>query len=237
MARATFDGPILAGDSRFGPLRNVGYADMVQEADIDLTVLTNGSTNYGGASTQFVNCNQIPNVNAVVYTPSATTYPSVAQSIPADSATNIYRGAVMYIPYGSAVNDVLIDIGVVPTLAAGTLTSATVYVSNNYTAAAGTAAYANTAVLTSPAVGRQSLATFTATQLANQASSSRDILYTPNSSSGPNSNSMSQVVFTVALVGTSMTSISAGLFYFTLRYTQLDGSIGTQTTYPYGNFD
>ena len=236
MARATFEGPILAGDNRFGPLRNVGYADMVQEADIDLTVTTNGSTNYGGASTQFVNGNTIPNLNAVVYTPGST-YPAVAQSIPADTATNIYRGAVMYVPYGSAINDIFIDIGVVPAVAAGTLTSATVYVSNNYTAAAGTAAYANTAVLTSPAVGRQSLATFTATQLANQAATSKDILYTPSASNGPNSNAMSQVVFTVALVGTSMTTVSAGLFYFTLRYTQLDGNIGTTTTYPYGNFD
>ena len=48
---------------------------------------------------------------------------------------------------------------------------------------------------------------------------------------------MSQVVFTIALVGTTMTTVSAGTFYFTLRYTQLDGSIGTTTTYPYGNFD
>ena len=38
MARATFEGPILAGDSRFGPLRNVGYADMVQETDIDFKI-------------------------------------------------------------------------------------------------------------------------------------------------------------------------------------------------------
>ena len=236
MARSTFEGPVLAGDSRFGPLRNVGYADLAQEADIDFTVTTNGATNYAGGSGQFVNCNLIPNLNAVVYTPGSS-YPAVAQTIPADTTTNIYRGAVMYVPYGSAVNDVLIDIGVVPTLAAGTLTSATVYVSNNYTAAAGTAAYANTAVLTSPAVGRQSLATFTATQLANQAATSKDILYTPSSSNGPNSTAMSQVVFTVALVGTSMTTVSAGLFYFTLRYTQLDGTIGTTTTYPYGNLD
>ena len=237
MARATFEGPILSGDSRFGPLRNVGYTDLAQEADIDLSVTTNGSTNYGGTSGKFVNGNGIPNVNAVVYTPSSSTYPSVAQTIPADSATNIYRGAVMYLPYGSAINDVLIDIGAVPTIASGTLTSTTFYVSNNYTAAAGTAAYANTAVLTSPSVGRQSLSAFTATQLANQVATSADILVSPTSGTGQNASKMSQVVFTVALVGTSMTTVSAGLFYFTVRYTQLDGSIGTTTTYPYGNFD
>ena len=237
MARATFEGPILAGDSRFGPLRNVGYADLVQAADLNLTVTTNGSTNYGGASGQFVNANVIPNTNAVVYTPSSSVYPSVAATIPADSATNIYRGAVMYLPYGSAINDIFVDIGVVPAVTAGTLTSAQVLVSNGYTAAAGTAAYANTAVLTSPAVGRQSLATFTATQLANQASTSTDILVSPTSGTGPNAAKMSQVVFTIALVGTSMTTVSAGTFYFTLRYTQLDGTIGTLTTYPYGNLD
>ena len=37
MARATFEGPILAGDNRFGPLRNVGYTDLVQETSIVLT--------------------------------------------------------------------------------------------------------------------------------------------------------------------------------------------------------
>ena len=237
MARATFEGPILAGDSRFGPLRNVGYVDLVQAADLDLSVTTNGSANYGGASGKFVNSNGIPNTNAVVYQPSSSVYPSVAQTIPADSATNIYRGAVMYVPYGSAINDIFIDIGAVPTIASGTLTSTQILISNNYTAAAGTAAYAGTAVLTSPAVGRQSLSTFTATQLANQSATSADILVSPTSGTGPNAAKMSQVVFTIALVGTTMTTVSAGLFYFTVRYTQLDGSIGTTTTYPYGNFD
>jgi len=238
MSRATFEGPILSGDQRFGALRNVGYTDLVQATDIDLTVLTNGSANYGGASGQFVNGNGIPNTNAVVYTPSSSTYPSVAQTIPTDTATNIYRGAVMYLPYGSAINDIFIDIGVVPAVTSGTLTSTTVYVSNNYTAAAGTAAYGSTAVLTSPAVGRQALATFTATQLINQATTSADILVSPTSGTGPNASKLSQVVFTVAIVGTGLTApITGGRFYFTLRYTQLDGSIGTTSTYPYGNLE
>jgi hypothetical protein len=237
MGRSTFEGPILAGDSRFGPLRNVGYVDLVQEADMDLSVTTNGAVNYGGASGQFVNGNGIPNVNAVVYTPSSTVFPSVAQTIPADTATNIYRGAVMYLPYGSAINDVFVDIGVVPAIASGTLTSTTVYISNNYTAAAGTAAYANTAVLTSPSVGRQTISAFTATQLANQVATSADILVSPTAGTGPNATKMSQVVFTIALVGTTMTTVTAGTFYFTVRYTQLDGSIGTTTTYPYGNLE
>jgi len=238
MARSTFEGPILAGDQRFGALRNVGYVDLIQATDIDFAVTTSGAVNYGGSSGQFVNGNGIPNTNAVVYTPSSTAYPSVAQTIPTDTTTNIYRGAVMYLPYGSEINDILIDIGAVPAVTSGTLTSTTVYVSNNYTAAAGTAAYASTAVLTSPAVGRQSLATFTATQLTNQASTSADILINNGAGTGPYANKLSQVVFTVALVGTSLTTpLTAGRFYFTVRYTQLDGNIGTTTTYPYGNFD
>jgi hypothetical protein len=82
------------------------------------------------------------------------------------------------------------------------------------------------------------LATFTATQLTNQASTSADILVSNGAGTGPTANKLSQVVFTVAIVGTSLAGpITGGKFYFTVRYTQLDGSIGTTTTYPYGNFD
>ena len=231
MARSTFEGPILSGDNRFGPLRNVGYAVLAQSATLNLANVTANTAGYAGASGSFVDSNGIPNTVGVVYTPSSSVYPPVAAVIPADSATNIYRGFVAYLPAGSRLNNFFIDIGVVPTVAAGTLTSATVYVSNNYTAAAGTPTYGATAVLTSPAVGRQSLATFTATQLANQQATSSDITNTGQPTF------LSQVVFTVALVGTSMTTPSAGTFYFTISYTQADGSIGSATAYPYGNFD
>ena len=231
MARSTFEGPILSGDTRFGPLRNVGYTSLVQSAALDLTNTTANTAGFSGSSGVFVDSNAIPNTTAVVYTPSSSTFPSVAATIPADSATNIYRGFVAFLPVNSRINDIFVDIGVVPTVAAGTLTSVQVLVSNNYTAAAGTATYAATAVLTSPAVGRQSLATFTATQLANQQATSTDVL---QANGNPN---LSQVVFTIALVGTSMTSISAGTLYFTVRYTQADGNIGSTTAYPYGNFD
>jgi len=231
MARSTFEGPILSGTQRFGALRNVGYDRLTQYAGLTLTNTTNATAGYAGASQQFVSSNNIPNSNAVVYTPSSTVYPSVAATIPADSATNIYRGFVAYLPVGSRITAMDVDIGVVPTVAAGTLTSVQVLVSNGYTAAAGTAAYGNTAVLTSPAVGRQTLAAFTGTQLANQQSTSADILQPQQPAQ------YSQVVFTVALVGTSMTTISAGTLYFTISYTQVDGSIGSATAYPYGNFD
>jgi len=228
MARSTFEGPILSGDNRFGSLRNVGYTYLSQGATLNLANTTPRTAGYGGASGTFVDSNGLPNDVAVVYTPSSTAAPS-AQTIPADSATNIYRGFVAYLPAGSRIIEIFVDCGVVATVAAGTLSTQTVYVSNNYTAAGGTPTYAATGAVS--AVGRQALATFTATQLANQQATSTDITAT---TTNPNT---SQVVFTVALVGTSMTTISAGTYYFTVLYTQPDGSIGSATAYPYGNFD
>jgi hypothetical protein len=210
MARSTFEGPILSGNQRFAPFRNVGYTDLVQYCDIDFTNSTANTPLYAGASGQFVNGNSIPNTNATVYTPSATVYPPAAQTIPADTATNIYRGAVMYLPYGSNLNDVYIDCGIVPSVSGGsaTITTTTVYVSNNYTVAAATPNYFSTGSIT--AVGRQSLSTFTTQQIANQAGTSGDITNppAPGQGSDPFSSLVSQVVFTVAIVGTNLTSLA-----------------------------
>ena len=235
MGRSTFEGPILSGDNRFGPLRNVGYAQLVQNADVDIANLTSGTSTYGGASGVFVNANTIPNLASPVYTPSSSTYPSVVQTIPADSATNVYRGAVFYLPTGADLDDVFLDIATAFSVTGGTasLTSVQFLVSNNYTAAAGTAAYFTTGVLTSNAVGRQTLSTFTGTQINNQSATSTDILQT---SGQPN---LSQVVVTIAMVGTALDTRTsmAGKLNITLRYTQPDNNIGNTTTYPYGNFD
>ena len=235
MGRSTFEGPILSGDNRFGPLRNVGYSQLVQNCDLDLSNSTAGTSTYSGGSSVFVASNGVPNVAATVFSPSSTVYPSVAQAIPADTATNVYRGCVFYLPVGADLDDVFLDLAAVCAVSGGTaaLTSQTFYVSNNYTAAAGTAAYFNTAVITSPAVGRQALATFTATQIANQSATSTDIL---QANGQPN---LSQVVVTIALVGTALDTRTAltGKLNVTLRYTQPDNNIGTLTTYPYGNFD
>jgi hypothetical protein len=206
MARATFEGPILAGDNRFGPLRNVGYTEAVQTAYLDILNTTPNTSGYSGGSGVFVRSNGIPNSQATVYTPSIT-FPPVVQTIPADSATNVYRGAVMYLPYGSTINDVFVDCGNPVAVSGGSaaLTSATVYVSNNYTAAAGTAKYFQTGSIT--AAGRQSLSTFTTAQLYNQQlGTTGDITNPPASGQGtsPNSNLVSQLVFTLAIVGTSL---------------------------------
>ena len=235
MARSTFEGPILSGDNRFGPLRNIGYAQLVQNVDLDISNTVAGTTTYGGQSGQFVTSNSIPNLGAVVYSPSATVYPPVAQTIPADTNTNIYRGAVFYLPTGADLDDIFFDIATAFSVTGGTaaLTSVQFLVSNNYTAAAGTAAYFQTAALTSNAVGRQTLSTFTSQQILNQSASSTDIYQ------GGTQPNLSQVVITIALVGTALLSATAlaGQVNVTLRYTQPDNNIGNLTTYPYGNFD
>jgi len=237
MARATFEGPILSGDNRFGPLRNVGYSQLVQNCDIDVSNTVAGTSTFGGSSGNFVNSNTIPNQISPVYTPSSTVYPSVLQTLPADSATNVYRGCVFYLPTGADLDDVFIDMATVFAVTGGTaaLTSVQFLVSNNYTAAAGTANYFTTGVIASgsQAVGRQTLSAFTNTQILNQSATSTDIL---QANGQPN---LSQVVVTIALVGTALGTRTGltGQINVTLRYTQPDNNIGTTTTYPYGNFD
>jgi hypothetical protein len=232
MARSTFEGPVLSGDNRFGPLRNVGYMMMAQHVDISLANTTANTAGFGGSSGVFVNGNGIPNTAATVYTPG-TSFPAVVQTIPADTATNVYRGVVCYLPTNCDLDGVNVDCQTVVAVAGGTaaLTSATVYVSNNYTAAAGTPTYFATGAIS--AVGRQALSTFTATQITNQSSTSTDIIQ-PNGQ--PN---LSQVVITLAIVGTALdtrTSLT-GAFSFFVRYIQKDGNIGTTTAYPFGNLD
>ena len=234
MGRSTFEGPIISGDNRFGPLRNIGYSQLVQNVDLDISNAVVGTSTYAGSSGQFVASNGIPNLNAVVYTPSANSTP-VAQTIPADSATNVYRGAVFYLPTGADLDDVFLDVATAFSVTGGSasLTSVQFLVSNNYTAAAGTAAYFTTGVLTSNAVGRQSLSTFTGTQIINQSATSTDIYQ------GGTQPNLSQVVITIAMVGTALNTRTsmAGQLNATLRYTQPDNNIGNLTTYPYGNFD
>jgi len=233
MGRSTFEGPILAGDNRFGPQRDIGYAVLAQSAGLDVTNVTAGSSTFAGSSGQFVASNGIPNLPGTVYTASSTTYPASAATPTADAATNVYRGWVAYLPVGSRINTIFVDCGVIPAVAGGTaaLTAAVLYVSNGFTANGGTAAYASIANIT--ALGRQSLATLSAAQLANWQATSTDILQ------GNGEPNLSQVVFTLDFNGTDLDTATslAGTLYFTIQYTQKDGNIGTLTTYPYGNLD
>jgi len=225
MGRATFEGPVLAGDNRFGALRNVGYAMLTQGASLVLTNTTPTTAGYGGSSGVFVSNVNIPNTAATVYTPGTTTF--AAQTITADTSSLIYRGCVFYVPVGSDLQNIFIDMQVLPTVASGSVSGVTCYVSNQFETAS--ARYFQTGSLTS--IGRAALATFTAAQMGNQQATSADIVQI---GSQPN---LSQVVVTLAIAGTSMTTLSAGTFNITLQYSQRDGDIGTATTYPYGNLD
>jgi hypothetical protein len=229
MGRSTFEGPILSGDNRFGPQRNVGYTTLTQSGYLNLLNTSSNTSGYAGGSGIFVNSNNIPNGQATVYVPSSTLPlgQNSVQTIPADTATQIYRGWVCYIPTGSDIDQAIIDVAILPTIASGTLSTIKMYVSNNYTVEAGTATYA-TATLSG--TGRASTS-FSGTQVTNCNSTSVDIV-------GVNgTQQLSQIVFTLSLTGTTMTTISAGQVYFSIRYIQPDGNIGTTTAYPYGNFD
>jgi len=229
MGRSVSDGPILVGENRFGPQRNIGYATLTQSCYLNLLNTTANTAGYAGASGVFVASNNIPNGNATIYVPSSTLPlgQNTSQTIPADTATQIYRGNVFYIPTGSDIDQCIIDVAVLPTITSGTLSTIKCYLSNNYTVEGGTATYATSTIT---ATGRQTTA-FSGTQITNANSTSTDIV-------GINgTQAVSQIVFTLSLTGTTMTTISAGQIYVSLRYVQPDGNIGTTTVYPFGNFD
>jgi hypothetical protein len=222
MARSTFEGPVLAGDQRFGPQRNVGYAILSQSAQLTLTNTSPNTANYGGASGQFVASNGIANSNGTVFTPGTNT----AATITADSATALYRGVIFYLPVGSSIENIFIDTVVVPTNAGAAIT-VTPLISNTFATSAGTIA---TAAAIS-AVGRTT-ATYTAAQAPVAYATTSDV---PGINGNP---SLSQVVVTIAMTaGGSLTTINAGQLIVTLQYTQNDLSIGNTTTYPFGNLD
>ena len=228
MGRSTFEGPILSGDIRFGPFRNVGFETATQQGYLNLTNTVANTVGYAGGSGQFVVSNNIPNGVATVYVPSATNPVLTAQTIPADTASQIYRGWVCYIPTNSDIDTALIDVAVVPTVASGSISTIKMYVSNNYTVEAGTPTYGSVASIS--ATGRQSF-TYSAAGVTNSNSTSTDIV-------GINgTQAVSQIVFTLSIAGSTMTTLNAGQIYVALRYVQSDGNIGTATAYPYGNFD
>jgi hypothetical protein len=240
MARATFEGPVLSGDNRFGPLRNVGYTDLAQDTSIVLTNVTNATAGYSGGSGQFVNGNGIPNTKAVVYTPSSSTYPPVAATITADAGSGgtgtLYRGIVFYLPYGSNINDFLIDTNVAITATGGTIGTVSVQIGNTFNDTTyGSITTANAAT------GRNTISQ-TGAQLLATNSTTGDITQSPSQGTSPYSALVSQVVVTFTIpytggTGTTLPVLTAGTFTAAVRYTQLDPNIGNSTTYPYGNFD
>lgn len=222
MARSTFDGPILSGDNRFGPQRNVGYTVLAQSAQLTFTNSTPNTANYGGASGQFVASNGIANSQGTVFTPGTNN----AATITADGATACYRGVVFYVPVGSTIKNIFIDTIVVPTNTGGAIT-VTPYISNTFATSAGT--IATSAAIS--AVGRTT-ATYTAAQAPVAYSTSNDV---PGVNGSAN---LSQVVVTIAMTaGSGLTTVNAGQLIVSIEYTQADGNIGSTTAYPYGNLD
>ena len=235
MGRSTFSGPVLAGDNRFGPQRDVGSILLTQAAILDFSVTSNNTTNYGGASGQFVASNGIPNQNVTIYSPQAgtiVTTPTTSAPTADASGTN-YRGVVFYLPVGSYIQSLDVDNIIQPTDGTNAVTAIVPYVSNNFATSAGV--YATVASITGSSIGRTS-ATFTATQYANAQSTLADVQNT----NWPNTTEpafFTQVVVTLKMTVASLTSVNAGKLAVFLRYTQADTNIGNTTTYPYGNFD
>ena len=232
MARATFEGPVIAGDNRFGPLRNIGYVELVQDAYIDLSVTTPGTNGYSGTSGQYAYANGIPNTQGQLYTPSSA-YPATTTTPTGDTSTQVYRGVIFYLPTGCTIQDITIDyLSAITGESGATLSDVSVYVSNATTAAAGTPVYASTQLGTSTVgtAGRKTTS-YSATNLINMLSTTTDIV---TANGQPN---LSQVVFTLSITGTTVAAPTGGKFNFALRYTQPDNNIGSTTAYPYGNFD
>ena len=238
MGRSTFEGPILSGDNRFGPQRDVGPVLLTQYAFLNFASTTPGTLGYGGASTQFVTSNNIPNNTATIWVPQAGSYstsgPTVATLPTADVAGTIYRGAVFLLPASSYLYNVSLDFIQNPVDAA-TLSPSTVacYVSNQFVTSSTGAVYASVASNTSTAIGR-TIATYTATQYANCQSTLQDV---QNIQPGNQPTWFSQVVITAAMTGNSVGAPISGKLAFTISYVQADTNIGNSSTYPYGNFD
>ena len=238
MARSTFAGPILSGDSRFGPVRNVGYTELVQDCSIVLTNLTAATAGYSGGSGQFVNGNLIPNVNGTVYTRSATAYPPTAATITADAGTGgsgtLYRGIVFYMPTSASINDFLIDTNVVITATGGTLGTVTASIGNAFN----DTTYGS--ITTVNAAAARNTITQTGAQLLATNSTTVDFTNPNGGLVEPATFSQVVVTFTIPYTGgsgTTLPTITAGTLTAALRYTQVDANIGNSTTYPYGNFD
>jgi hypothetical protein len=225
MSRSTFSGPILSGDNRLGPFRNVGYTTLTQNGYLNLANTTPSTSGYAGGSTFFVSSNSVANTYAPVYVPNSGSTALTVQAIPADTASQIYRGFVCYIPAGCDIDAAIIDVAVVPTTSGTAPTTIKMYVSNNYTVEAGTPTYATTTIT---AVGRQSI-TLTGTNVTNENNTSVDILQSNGQAS------ISQIVFTLSIAGGTMGTLATGQIYIALRYVQPDNNIGTATAYPYGN--
>jgi len=235
MGRSTFEGPILSGDNRFGPQRDVGPVLLTQQCFLDFSNSTPGTAGYGGSSGTFVTANTLPNSIATIYSPQAgvfsNTGPTAATAPTADASGTNYRGAVFLLPQGSYIQNIYIDNIVQPTDGTHAVTSIQPYIANNFVTTGGT--YATVAAITGSSIGR-STATFTATQYVNAQATLQDV---QNIVPGTQPTWFSQVVVNLAMTVSSLTSVNAGKLNIIVQYVQPDLNVGNSTTYPYGNYD
>lgn len=239
MGRSTFSGPIISGSQRFGVQRDVGFTTLTQSIFLDFSVVTPFTTNYGGASGQFAtsmpNAGYGANENAIIFTPQAgIPVSSMVQVNPTADATGTnYRGAVFYLPVGASIQDILIDNVTQPTDGTHAVTGIQPYISNTF--ATSTGVYATSASITGSTIGRTA-ATFSTAQYQNSWNTLADI----QNIAWPNDTApgfFTQLVVTLGLTATGLTSVNAGQVLITVRYTQQDTTVGNLTTYPYGNED
>ncbi len=233
MGRSTFEGPILSGDNRFGPQRDIGYTLLRQSAFLDFSVTSANTANYGGGNQVFVSSGNIPNSIATIWNPQSNVYstsgPTTATAPTADTSGTIYRGVSFLIPQGSNISDVIVDVGLLPSDGTVTANSIQPYVSNKF--ATSTGVYATMSAITSATRGS---ATFVGSQLVASSASLYDV---QNLQPGTQPTWFSQVVVTLKITNTSLVAPTTGQIEVTLKYTQADTNIGNGTTYPYGNFD
>jgi hypothetical protein len=235
MARSTFEGPVLSGDNRFGPLRDVGYARLAQDTYIDFSNTTPNTNGYSGGSTQFVNGNNIPNTLANVYTASGGATSAIVTPT-ADTTSAIYRGVVFYVPTGCTIDSIVVDYILALTVTSGTtatFTGVDWYFSNGFVTSSPSYATVSLGTTTVGTAGRKT-STYSATNLTNMLSTTADVGTGANSPS-----TLSQIVGTLAIVGGAgtYTGLTAGKFNISIHYIQNDGNIGTASAYPYGNLD
>ena len=225
MGRSTFDGPILVGDNRYGPQRNLGLVRLKQFASLNFTNSVAGTAQYSGGSGQFVASNTLPNTNASIITPGGNTASPVFVTPTADAATAMYRGCVFYIPKGSIIDSMDFDVTAVLGSTGGTTPAYAAYISNTFATSAGVYA---TVSLTNTA-GARTGATFTAAQYPAAQSTLADVNISGQSP-------LSQIVVTFAFTAASGTlSAPTGVVGVSLSYTLQDPNLGSYTTYPYGS--
>lgn len=259
MARNHFSGPVVVGDDKDSPRRDVGYTLLSQSCTLDFSVTTPGAIGYSGNSGQFVtalsntsttasnktNVIYPGNINATIYNASPNAYPPIATTIPADTSSLVYRGCVFYIPINSKINDFYVDFGFTPINFSGNVTGVNLTLDNNFTVFGNNPAYISfdataTSSLSITSSNRTNINT--TLPVNGTAAASVNTFYPDNMQAttaditqGIQPSQLSQVVFTFAISGTSVSVPTAGKMYVNLSYAVTDPSLGSTSAYPYAS--